>query len=147
MERKGRKRVGLALGGGAVRGLAHLGVLKTLEQAGVPIDCVSGTSVGSLVGATFCAGVSMQRMEGIAAQIGWRKVAGLTWPAQGLVSFARLERWMVELLGDLVFEELAIPLAVMATDLESGQPVMLREGRLAAALSRRQDHPEVGALP
>jgi NTE family protein len=73
-------------------------------------------------------------MEGIAAQIGWRNIASPTWPAQGLVSFARLERWLVGLLGDLVFEELAIPLAVMATDLESGRPVVLREGRLAAVV-------------
>lgn len=134
MEHNARKRVGLALGGGAVRGLAHLGVLKTLERAGVRVDCVSGTSVGALVGAAFCAGVGVQRMEGLAAQIGWRNIARPTWPAQGLVSFARLERWLVGLLGDLVFEELAIPLAVMATDLESGRPVVLREERLAAAV-------------
>jgi NTE family protein len=131
---KGKKRIGLALGGGAVRGLAHLGVLKVLSRAGIPIDCVSGTSVGSLIGAAYCAGMALERMEEIAAQIGWRKVASLTWPVQGFVTFAKMERWLVALLGDLVFADLETPLAVVATDLENGEPVILKEGRLAPAV-------------
>jgi NTE family protein len=131
---RGKKRIGLALGGGAVRGLAHLGVLKVLLRAGIPIDCVSGTSVGSLIGAAYCAGMALERMEEIAAQIGWRQVASLTWPAQGFVTFAKMERWLVALLGDLVFADLATPLAIVATDLDNGQPVILREGRLAPAV-------------
>lgn len=134
MLKDGRKRVGLALGGGAVRGLAHLGVLTVLERAGIPIDCVSGTSAGALVGAAYCAGVGLERMEEIAAQIGWRNVASLTWPAQGFVSFAKMERWLVALLGDLNFADLALPLAIVATDLENGQPVVLQGGRLAPAV-------------
>jgi len=127
-------RIGLALGGGAVRGLAHLGVLTVLERAQVPITCVAGTSVGSVVGAAYCAGMPIEQLKGLATQIGWRQVASLTWPAQGFVSFEKLERWMVALLGDLDFSALPIPFAAVATDLESGEPLVLRTGRLAPAV-------------
>jgi NTE family protein len=129
-----RKRVGLALGGGAVRGLAHLGVLTVLEREGIPIDCVSGTSVGALIGAAYCAGIETQEMKEIATRIGWRDMASPTWPVQGFVTFAKMERWMVAMAGDLVFDDLTTPLAVVATDVESGQPVVLRDGRLAPAV-------------
>lgn len=128
------KRVGLALGGGAVRGLAHLGALAVLEREGIPIDCVAGTSVGSVVGAAYCAGLRAEKLKDIAAQAEWRTLASLTWPTQGFVSFAKLERWLVALLGDLDFEQLALPFIAVATDMENGQPVFLREGRLAPAV-------------
>jgi NTE family protein len=134
MKPDGRKRVGLALGGGAVRGLAHLGVLSVLEREGIAIDCVAGTSVGSVVGAAYCAGLRAEQLKAIAAQVSWRKIASPTLSAQGLVSFARLERWLVDLLGDLDFADLAIPFAAVATHAESGDPVVLREERLAAAV-------------
>jgi NTE family protein len=128
------KRVGLALGGGAARGLAHLGVLTILEREKIPIDCVAGTSVGSLIGAAFCAGLRSKVLKKIAYQTGWRNIASLTWPTQGFVSFEKLERWLVALLGDLDFSELDIPLTVVATDIETGEGVFLKEGRLAAAV-------------
>jgi NTE family protein len=127
-------RIGLALGGGAVRGLAHLGVLAVLDRERIPIDCIAGTSVGSLVGAAYCAGLGVENLNQVVAQVNWRTIASLTWPAQGFVSFAKLERWMVKLLGDLDFADLGIPFAAVATDIESGQPVLLREGRLAPAV-------------
>ncbi len=130
----GRKRVGLALGGGSVRGLAHLGVLAVLERERIPIDFVAGTSVGSVVGAVYCAGVDSQQLIEIAGQISWLNLASLTWPKQGFVSFARLERWLVALLGDLKFSDLVIPCAVVATDLHSGEPTVLKEERLAPAV-------------
>ena len=72
---KQQKRVGLALGGGAVRGLAHLGVLAVLEREEIPVHYLAGTSVGSLVGAMFCAGLSVAELEYIASHIGWRHMA------------------------------------------------------------------------
>jgi NTE family protein len=129
-----RKRIGLALGGGSVRGLAHLGVLAVLERAGIPIDCVAGSSVGSLVGAVYCAGIGTEELIEIAAQISWRNVASLTWPNQGFISFAKLELWLAALIGDLSFSDLPIPLAVVATDMETGEPVTLKEKRLASAV-------------
>src|SRR5580704_5560289 len=66
-EPKERPRVGLALAGGFARGIAHIGVLRVLREAGIPIDCVAGTSVGALIGATYCAGTSLEEMERIGA--------------------------------------------------------------------------------
>ncbi|MCP4427670.1 MAG: hypothetical protein GY803_24565, partial [Chloroflexi bacterium] len=67
----GRKRIGLALGGGVARGAAHIGVLSVLEEAGVPIDCVAGTSAGSIVGAAYCAGLGAAQMREMSSQMGW----------------------------------------------------------------------------
>jgi NTE family protein len=134
MKPDGQKRIGLALGGGAVRGLAHLGVLTVLEREGISVDYVAGASVGAVVGAAYCAGLGVQQLKAISAQLGWRKIASPTWPIQGFVSFAKLERWLVDLLGDLTFADLATTFAVVATDAENGTPVVLREGRLAPAV-------------
>jgi NTE family protein len=130
----GRKRVGLALGGGVGRGLAHIGVLSVLERAGIPIDCVSGTSAGSIMGAVYCAGWSLGRIREEAARIRWCQLASPVWPSRGLVSFDKLERWLVGKLGDITFADLKIPYAAAATDLRTFEPVVLRGGRLAPAV-------------
>lgn len=67
----GRLRVGLALGGGVARGLAHIGVIAVLEEAGVPIDCIAGTSIGAIIGASYCAGQSIDELKASAARAGW----------------------------------------------------------------------------
>ncbi len=126
--------VGLALGGGAVRGLAHVGVLDVLTEAGIPIDCVAGTSAGSLVGAIYCAAEQIAPFRHLAYTVRWRDLARPTWPWRGWVTFDKLDRWLTALIGDLTFDELRIPFACMATDLESGEPVTLRDGRVAAAV-------------
>jgi NTE family protein len=131
---EGRKRVGLALGGGVARGLAHIGVLSVLERVGIPIDCVSGTSAGSLMGAVYCAGWSLDRIREEARLIRWHQLASPVWPSRGLVSFDKLERWLVGKLGDITFADLKIPYAAVATDLSSFEPVALCEGRLAPAV-------------
>ena len=133
-EKADRKRVGLALGGGVVRGLAHLGVLAALEQAGIPIDFVSGTSAGSIIGATYCAGVSVETIKTFSMNMRWWHVARPVLPVQGLVSFYKLRTWLTDKIGDLEFADLKIPYAIMATDLESGQPIRLDSGRLAPAV-------------
>jgi len=127
-------RIGLALGGGVVRGLAHVGVLSVLEREGIPVDCLAGASAGALVGAAYCAGVGIQRIREMASRMSWRRLAGPSWPRQGFVTFAKMERWLAAELGDLNFADLAIPFAAMAIDLEDGRRVVLREGRLAPAV-------------
>jgi NTE family protein len=117
-----------------VRGIAHLGVLSVLRREGIPIDCVAGSSVGSFLGAAYCAGADIQFLEDVAERIGWRALASLTCSTQGFVSFAKLERLLIALLGDLDFADLAVPLAVVTTDLESGDPIVLDRGRLAPAV-------------
>jgi NTE family protein len=131
---EGRKRVGLALGGGSARGLGHVGVLDILEREGVPIDCIAGASAGSLVGAIYAAGIRGQRLAELARQMRWRNTARPTWPRTGLVSFAPLESYLVNLIGDRTFADLDIPFAAVATDLATGEQVVLREGRVASAV-------------
>ncbi|CAG0937326.1 putative NTE family protein [Thermoflexales bacterium] len=128
------KRIGLALSGGVSRGPAHIGVLNVLKQEGIPIDFVAGVSAGSIIGAAFCAGVSLEKMNELARQTGWRRIAQWVWPRRGFLSFKKLERFLAELIGDVDFQELKIPLAVIATDLLNGEPVVLKEGRVATAV-------------
>lgn len=130
----GRQRIGLALGGGVARGLAHIGVLSVLERAGVPIDCVAGTSAGSIMGAAYCAGLGLERIREEAARLRWHHIASLVWPSRGLFSFDKLERWAVNKLGDITFADLKIPFAAVATDMRTGEPVVLCKGRVAPAV-------------
>jgi NTE family protein len=128
------QRIGLALSGGISRGPAHIGVLNVLAQHGIPIDLVSGVSAGSIIGAVFCAGVPLEMMNELALKIGWRRIARPVWPRRGFLSFRKLERFLIDLIGDVEFHQLKIPLAVVATDLLSGEPVVLNEGRVATAV-------------
>ena len=129
-----RKRIGLALSGGVARGPAHIGVLLALEHGGIPVDVVAGTSAGALVGALYCAGIAPSRMSILMAHFGWRQIARLVFPRQGFVSFDPLEKWLADALDDVTFAGLPKPLAAVATDLQSGEPVTLREGRVALAV-------------
>jgi NTE family protein len=129
-----KKRIGLALGGGIARGMAHIGVLEVLIQAGIPVDFVAGTSSGSLIGAAFCAGRNISHIKSYASKFRWWKIARPIWPVRGLLSFDRLENWFIKEIGDLQFDDLHIPFVVVATDLESGKPVVLRTGHVARAI-------------
>lgn len=129
-----RPSIGLALGGGGVRGFAHIGVLQVLEDAGIPIDMVSGTSVGSVIGAFYCAGVPLQMVEEIALDVNWWRLARPTLSRDGFLSFAPLEKWLEAQLGSLHFEDLSIPLAITATDMETGETVIFDSGPLAPAV-------------
>lgn len=132
--KNGRFKVGLALSGGVARGPVHVGVLSVLDREGIPIDCVAGVSAGSIVGAAYCAGLPMKEMRDLASRWGWRHVASPTWPRYGLLSFGKMEHLIVDLLGDLDIRDLAIPYATVVTDLDKGEQVVLREGRLATAV-------------
>jgi len=118
------RRVGLALSGGSVRGLAHIGVIKALTEAGIGPAVVTGTSAGSLIGAAFAAGMGWQELAEMARAV--------FWPA--LLAGSRLERFCARHLPD-TFAELRLPFAALATRLPSREPVTLREGRLASAIS------------
>jgi len=127
-------RVGLALGGGVARGLAHIGVLSVLEEAGVPIDCIAGTSMGAIIGSAYCAGLSVSELRDIAARTGWWSVSRPIPSAGGLVTFARMERWIEDNIGEFDVRDLAIPFAAVASDLISGERVVLWRGRLCSAV-------------
>lgn len=130
----GYKCIGLALSGGVARGPAHVGVLLALERGGIPIDVVTGTSAGALVGALYCAGVTPASMQELLREVGWRQIASPVFPRRGFVSFEKLERWVARTIRDATFADLEKPFAAVATDLESGEPVQLREGRVARAV-------------
>ncbi len=130
----GRMRVGLALGGGVARGLAHIGVLSVLEKAGVPIDCVAGTSMGAIIGAAYCAGLSVDDLRDIAARTGWWHVSRPVFSVGGFVTFKHLERWFEDNIGQFDLRDLAIPFAAVASDLNTGERVVLSEGRACTAI-------------
>jgi len=114
--------------------MAHVGVLCVLEREGIPIDCVAGTSAGSLVGAGYAAGLGAQELLELADSMRWRDIVRPAWPRRGFVSFEKLERWLVDTLGDLTFANLRLPYAAVAADLATGELVVLKEGRLAPAV-------------
>jgi NTE family protein len=126
-----RKKLGLALGGGGARGMAHVGVIRVLEREGIPIDCIAGTSVGSLVGAAYAAGLRGQPLLDMALNFRWRAIVRLVWPGRGFVSFDKLESFLVRTIGDLTFAGLGMPYAAVTADLATGEQVVLQEGRVA----------------
>lgn len=130
----GRVRLALALGGGAVRGTAHIGVLKAFAEAGLPIDLLVGTSAGSLVGALYAAGLSPVRMEELISGVGWFDVAEPSWPRGGFLTTRRMRSFFERLVGSVSFGELKIPFAAVAADATTGQEVVLREGPVVDAV-------------
>jgi NTE family protein len=123
--------IGLALGGGFARGIAHVGVLKVLEEENIPVSFVAGTSVGALIGAAYCSGVSPQELEEVAPRVRFRHLARWTLSRYGFASNMRMIGFLNHLLKVKTFEELRIPLAVTATDFNSGEGVVFRSGPLA----------------
>jgi NTE family protein len=129
-----RKRVGLALGGGVVRGMAHVGVLSVLEEAEIPIDFVSGTSAGAIVAACFCSGMDSSQLKEYAWKFTWWRLLRPVWPVRGLVSFAGMTQLLTRNLGDQRIEDLRRPCVIATTDIERGEPVYLSRGPLALAV-------------
>ena len=129
-----RLKLGVALGGGFARGLAHIGVLKALEEAQIPLDFVAGTSVGAIVGACYCSGLSAAEMEEIARAIRFKHFARWTLSRYGFCSNDRMTQFCARVLKFSSFEELKIPLAVTATDFCSGEAVVFQQGPLVPAI-------------
>jgi NTE family protein len=118
------------LGGGFARGVAHIGVLKVFEEEKIPIDFVAGTSVGAVVGALYCSGVSAKELEEVAAIMKFNQFARFSLSRMGFWSNDRLGVMLQRMLKVHTFEELRIPLAVTATDFVSGDPVIFTSGSL-----------------
>jgi len=136
----GRPVVGLALGGGGARGLAHIGVLRVLEREGITPACIAGTSMGGLVGALFAAGVSIDVVEEEAIRLGafreQLRLVDVSLSAAGLsIRGRRIYNMMADLLGEeLTFADLRLPLAMVAVDLITGREVILQGGRVIDAV-------------
>lgn len=132
----GRKRIGLAMGGGSVRGFAHLGVLEILLREGIPIDYVAGTSAGSILAALYCGGLPLEAIHKYAPHVCWKRLATPTFSlsGDGFLRLDKLARWLVMLLGDIDLAETNPPLAIVTMDAETGERVVLTEGSLAKAV-------------
>ncbi len=127
--------VALALSGGAARTVAHLGVLSGLQEAGIPIGAIAGTSGGALIGALYAAGrYPLEVMVEIALRFRKRHFLRPAFHGGGLFSSARIGRMLSRLLGDLKFADLRIPFAAVAVDIVTGETVALREGSVALAV-------------
>ena len=131
-------RIGLALGGGSARGYAHIGVLGALERRDVVPDVIVGTSFGALVGALYAAGSSPAELrrfaEGIRRRDLMRRMLDVGWSRGALFAGDRLEAWLRGLVGDVRIDDLPRTFAVCATDVDSGEAVVLRSGSLARAV-------------
>jgi NTE family protein len=119
-----RPKIGLALSGGAARGIAHIGVLKVLEEHNFPIDFIAGTSMGSIIAGMYAAGVSISQLDEIARSIKWRDVTRVTPSRLGLMSSEPLEKFLRRLMPVTDFSKMRVPLAVVAADIQSGLPVI-----------------------
>jgi len=132
------KKIALVLGSGAARGLAHIGVLKILEKAGIKIDLIVGTSMGAMIGGAYAAGLSAEKIETVACETNWLKVAQMLFPKRlqinGLLDGHRMQDFMAALFGDRQIEELNIPFACVATDIWTGEEIVLNTGSLVRAI-------------
>lgn len=129
-----RPRWALALGGGAARGIAHVGVMRVLEREGLVPDMIVGTSAGALAGVFLAAGVSMDRTAVWGESLRWSLLARPVVSRLGLTSNERLGTLLRAALPVRTFDELSIPFACMATDLTTAEPVLLCDGELASAI-------------
>jgi len=122
--------IGLALGGGFARGIAHIGVLKVLEEEQIPVRVVTGTSVGALIGAAYCSGLSVSELEDVAHKVRFTTFARWTLSRYGFASNDRIVSFLTRTLKAKTFEELRIPLGVTATDFNNGEGVVFHSGSI-----------------
>ncbi|HWF37894.1 MAG TPA: patatin-like phospholipase family protein [Candidatus Acidoferrales bacterium] len=129
-----RAKVGVALGGGFARGIAHIGVLRVLEESRIPIDFIAGTSVGALVAATYASGTPLTEMEKQGVETSFRDFGRWTVSRMGMASNERLEDYLHKFTPARYFHELKVPLSIVATDIISGESVHFTEGEIGPAL-------------
>ena len=135
-----RPKIIVVLGGGGARGFAHVGVLKALREAQIPIDMVVGTSMGALIGSLYCSGMQIEDIEKIAEDIKWADISNLGIPSlitmvtsEKLLSTEKMEKYVNKLIGNKYFFQLNIPFACVATDIKTGEKIIFKEGPVAPA--------------
>jgi NTE family protein len=136
-------RIGLALGGGAARGFAHVGVIQVLEEAGIKPDLVVGTSAGSLVAALYASGKNGAELARLALAMDESAITDWSFPGRGLIRGEGLARYVRDNTGGRTIEQLALPLGIVATDLDSGEGVLFQRGDLGAAVRASSAVPAV----
>lgn len=138
-------RIGLALGGGAARGFAHVGVIQVLEEAGIRPTLVTGTSAGSLVAAIYASGKNGKQLQRVAETMEETTIADWTLPlfTRGMLRGDALARYVNEQVGSRLLEDMALPLGIVATDLNSGQSVLFQRGNTGTAVRASSAVPAV----
>jgi NTE family protein len=133
-----KKKVGLALGGGAARGIAHIGVLEVLKKEGIPIDLIAGTSAGAIVGAAYAWDQNIDRMTQEALDANWKKMTPFidpSIPRSGFIKGKKIRDLISTYIGgDIDFSDLTIPFACVATDIDTGEEVVINTGPVPEAL-------------
>jgi len=129
-----RPLVGLALGAGAAKGMAHLGILKVLKEEKIPIDIVAGTSIGSIFGALYADNANMDFVYKMATLIKQQQFIDVTLPKTGLIKGEKIEELFRILTKNKEFKELAKPFYVVAVDIQTGEEVVINIGKVADAL-------------
>ena len=127
-------RIGLALGGGAARGFAHIGVIQVLEEAGIKPHLVVGTSAGSLVAALYATGKSGAELGMLALAMDESAITDWSFPGRGVIRGEALARYVREQTGGIAIERMKLPLGIVATDLDSGQPILFQRGDAGVAV-------------
>ena len=134
----GRKKVGLALGSGAARGLAHIGVLAVLEKEGIPVDMIAGASAGAAVGALYAQSKDARQIKKHALELNLKQIAQLIDPAlpkTGFIKGKKIKDFMAQFIGSSTkFSDLKLPLACVATDVETGEEVIMKRGSVLEAV-------------
>jgi NTE family protein len=138
-----RRSLGIALGGGFARGMVHIGVLKVLEEAGIPISAIAGTSAGAIVGAGYCSGRSAAELAEAGSRLRFWDIARWTLTRGGLCTNERMTSLLGRLCPCKQFSDLRIPLVVVATELETGQPAVFRSGSLCDAVRASCAYPGI----
>lgn len=129
-----RPKIGLALGGGFARGIAHIGVLRALQQHNIPVDCIAGTSVGALIASLYASGTPLEVMERQAAETTFKDFGKWTVSWLGFASNARLGDYLHRATPVERFDQMRIPLSIVATDLSTGEPVYYTQGDVVGPL-------------
>jgi len=136
MTKSRQLRIGLALGSGGAKGLAHIGVIKVLEKNNIPIDFIAGSSIGALIGGFYSATKDIKRIEEIALSTNWRQLLSLIDPSlrRGLIKGEKIKKFIETHIGKVKFRDLKIPLSVIATDLRTGEIIPINQGEVASAI-------------
>ena len=136
MTKSRQLRIGLALGSGGAKGLAHIGVIKVLEKNNIPIDFIAGSSIGALIGGFYSATKDIKQVEEIVLSTNWRQLLSLIDPSlrRGLIKGEKIKKFIETHIGKVKFRDLKIPLSVIATDLRTGEIIPINQGEVASAI-------------
>ncbi len=127
-------KIGIGLGGGAILGAAHIGVLKALQEEGIAVGAISGTSIGAFVAALYAFEVPPDEIEKIVLELDWLDMAGFAFSKMGFLSNAKMGKKITEVLGEVQFKDARIPLSFIATDVGNFEKIILDLGDVAAAV-------------